>query len=189
MHSCYVVSLLPFVNACNKESDFSCNLIWFNGINMSASETTGRLFFLGRSPGRLVFFIVATWMIVEWLIFSALSRQIGTFGTLAFYIFKGGLGLVLLALVVRRVGFTLARSIRTRGKDGTPSFAAGELFAGILGAILIALPGILPMLAGLALFAPSVRAALQRRFLGGAKAQGPQDPKDVVLDRSEWRGE
>jgi UPF0716 family protein affecting phage T7 exclusion len=142
--------------------------------------------FFGFSlPVGLVLLVAIGWIALEYILFSALSGLIGGFAAVLFHVAKGGVGLVLLALVVRRVGLRLSAGAL---KPGRIAASAGELAAGVLGAMLIAVPGILPMLAGLALFAPSVRAKIARRFTASAlEDERPARPGEVELDRSEWR--
>jgi UPF0716 family protein affecting phage T7 exclusion len=139
-------------------------------------------FGLGRGPTALLFFLA--WLIFEWLIFSAIAVRLGFFLTIFLYVAKGGLGLVLLAFAFRRIGLSRGRIASARNLTGV----AGELAAMALGAILIAIPGILPTLAGLALFSPSVRKRLGRWFLqreaGGGRARNPDE---IDLDAGDYR--
>jgi UPF0716 family protein affecting phage T7 exclusion len=60
--------------------------------------------------------------------------------------------------------------------------AASDAMLAALGAFLLVIPGFAAGLAGLALFSPSVRQALARRF--GRKRQGP---KAFDLEPGDWR--
>jgi UPF0716 family protein affecting phage T7 exclusion len=147
------------------------------------------LFFPRLRPFTLLLF-AASWIIFEWLLFSAMARQIGSFGAIVFYVAKGGLGLILLMIVVRRVGTGLSKALR----DGRISQSAGELFASIIGAMLIALPGLIPSFFGLALFSPSLRKRCAAFFMRRTMADEERRPRsrqgrDVDLDRSEWSNE
>jgi UPF0716 family protein affecting phage T7 exclusion len=128
-------------------------------------------------------FLIAAWLIIEWILFSALARQIGGFGAMLFHISKGGIGLLLLGLVVRKVGLGLPVALR----EGRMAHSAGELFGAVAGATLIALPGMIPMFFGLALFSPSARRWLSRRFLSRPEAE--TDPRSIDLEASQWRRE
>jgi UPF0716 family protein affecting phage T7 exclusion len=134
-----------------------------------------------------VLLLVAAWIIVEWVIFSAIARQIGLFTSVFLYIIKGGLGLLLLAVTARRVGARLSGPVSVSAlRDG-----AGDLFAALAACVLIAIPGILPMLAGLALFAPSVRRRIARGFVAKGLHQARQDrhadPDSIDLEPGEWQ--
>jgi UPF0716 family protein affecting phage T7 exclusion len=153
---------------------------------MSSAEPPRMLIMPRIRPLTLLLF-AASWLIFEWFLFSALSRQIGTFGAVLFHVAKGGFGLFLLALVVRRVGLGLPRALR----NGSIAASAGELFASFAGATLIALPGLIPTFFGLALFSPSIRRKLGSLFVNRsmadtAKASGPQE---IDLEQSQWESD
>ncbi len=153
---------------------------------MPSAEPPRMLVFPRLRPMTLLLF-AASWLIFEWFLFSALSRQIGTFGAVVFHVAKGGFGLLLLAIVVRRVGMSLPRALRS----GRIADSAGELLASMAGATLISLPGLIPTFIGLALFAPSVRRTLGSYFTRNAKTGGTSGrrPGEIDLDRSEWSSE
>jgi UPF0716 family protein affecting phage T7 exclusion len=94
--------------------------------------------------------------------------------------------LLLLAITARRVGSRLSGPVSLSAvRQG-----AGDLFAALAACVLIAIPGVLPMLAGLALFAPSVRRRLARGFvaseLNAGRRSRRDDPGSIDLDPGEW---
>jgi UPF0716 family protein affecting phage T7 exclusion len=136
------------------------------------------------SPGAILLFALAAlfgWVLLEYVLFAALARHIGTPGALLFHVLKGGLGLLLLAVALRRFG----RGFKAAMRQGGVTVATGNVAAAVVGAILIALPGLVPSLFGLALFAPSLRALILARLFG----RGPARPREIVLDRGDWREE
>jgi UPF0716 family protein affecting phage T7 exclusion len=155
---------------------------------MTAADET-RILILPRIRPVTLLLFAASWIIFEWLLFGMIARQIGTFAAVAFYIVKGGLGLLLLGLAVRRVGTGLSRAMRR----GRVADSAGELFGAVAGAILITLPGLIPTLIGLALFAPSVRRWAGRFFIrrqeAGTASRRKSAPGEVELDPEEWRSD
>ncbi len=81
---------------------------------------------------------------------------------------------------MRRVGSGLPRAMRS----GRVAQSAGEFFAAMAGAVLIALPGLIPTLAGLALFAPSLRRRIAGMFIA---TRAKEDTRDIDLDPTQWR--
>jgi UPF0716 family protein affecting phage T7 exclusion len=121
---------------------------------------------------------LAGWLLLEFVLMQLIAARIGWGATLAFLSVKGGAGLLL-------VGVLTARGLR-RLSRGELTRAGGSVGFGIASAVLITLPGIFPTLLGIALFAPSFRAALLKRFTPTpeGKAQGP---REIDLEDSEWR--
>ena len=123
---------------------------------------------LGTNPKRLALIAIALWIALELLVLKAMIGRIGIGLTLTLLILKGGLGLVALALLT-------ARSARKLGQEAFGSFGFR-----IASGVLIALPGFVASLAGLALFSPSLRG-----FIGKLIAKNKGTPRsDGVLDLS-----
>ncbi len=127
---------------------------------ISSTGHAGRIF-SPRSIVILGFGLASLWLVVEWMILKLLAHQFGWFLTLGFSITKGGLGLVLLAFVLRRAwqNFATRRASRQEGAILTREMLVEPGFA-VLGAILIAMPGFVASLFGLSLFSSSIRARL-----------------------------
>lgn len=117
---------------------------------------------------------------VECFLFWLVAREIGILPVMAFVTLKGLAGFALFAGQLRSVftGFALNPVRRGLGGLGSAGFGA-------LGAFLILLPGFLSTLAGLALFAPSVRALLLR-WARREKGRSARD-EVITLDANEWR--
>jgi UPF0716 family protein affecting phage T7 exclusion len=153
---------------------------------MNGSEQPRMMIFPRLRPLTLLLFFVS-WIIFEWFLFKALSNQFGFFASMVFYVAKGGLGLLLLGLTMRRIGTGLPQALR-QGKAGE---AASTLLFSVLGAVLIALPGLIPALFGIAVFSPSVRkkiTSLMFRQTGKGTRQ-QEESTDIELDQSQWRSD
>ena len=126
---------------------------------------------------RPLLILVAGWMLLEFVLLELLAARLGWGLVLALVSLKGGLGLIALVLI------TLLARRAARGRQGLDRIAA--LGFPMASGILIALPGLIPMLLGIALFSPSLRKAViagwQRRS-GGAK-----DPRFFELPATEWK--
>jgi UPF0716 family protein affecting phage T7 exclusion len=153
---------------------------------MKASEQSGMVIFPRIRPLTLLLFAVS-WVIFEWFLFRALSNQIGTFASIVFYVAKGGLGLLLLGLAVRRIGTGLPQALR-QGRVGE---TASTLLLSVIGAVLIALPGLIPALFGIALFSPSMRRKISSWLLkrSGVDEKSRKRSEDIELDQSQWRSD
>ena len=117
---------------------------------------------------------------LEFALLQLVATRIGWGATMAFLSVKGGIGLLI-------IGFMIARGMRHLRQAGTLRMAiTGQkgIFAVISG-ILITLPGLLPPLAGIALFSPSAQKAVLSWFL--RDKANPKAPRDFDLDDSEWR--
>lgn len=101
---------------------------------------------------------LSLWFVLEWFLFGLISHTIGVFPTVLLSIFKGGFGIVLLSIVLRRFLMSMRSGLFNlqngfKGSLMEPSLA-------VIGSILICLPGFLTSIIGLALFAPSFRAMI-----------------------------
>ncbi len=131
----------------------------------------------GRPIATFLIGVTALWLVAEWLLFGLISRHIGWFLTILLSILKGGLGLFLLGFVLRRMQL----NFRDILQSGEGRLRLAEPLLAIFGAILICLPGFVASLAGLALFSPSIRAWLLRRF-------GRQNSSDFIdLSSDDYR--
>lgn len=138
-----------------------------------------RLVFSARGWGRRGLIWLALWLALEILLMKLVAARIGWGGTIALMAVKGGLGLALIGWL----GARSLRKFRDLGSLRVESAGLSGLFT-LLSAILLALPGLVPMLLAIVLFAPSVRLALVRRF---ASAAAPADPREIDLSEGEWR--
>ena len=130
----------------------------------------------GRPIATFLLGFAALWFALEWVLFGLISSHIGWFLTIALSIAKGGIGLLLLGVVLRR----MQMGFRDVLGSGAP-FSVAEPLLAILGAILICLPGFVATLIGLALFAPSVRRFVIARF------QTRQNPDFIDLGVQDYR--
>lgn len=120
--------------------------------------------------------LLAGWLLLEAALLQLVAARIGWGLTLAILSVKGGIGLVLIAVLAWR-GF---HAIRARTGPGERSLRAGF---GVASGILITLPGVLPPLVGIALFSPSLQNAILARFRAPRPA-GP--PRQIDLAADEW---
>jgi UPF0716 protein FxsA len=130
-----------------------------------------------RIPGLLVF---ALWVGAEILVFNLVAAAVG--GGMAFFllVMKSVLGLV---FVKRAIVRTLLDLMRRRGAVVLEGAAMTDAWMKALGGALLAAPGFVTGLAGLALLTPSVRHWLARRSRGGRLA----NPREIELGSQEWR--
>ncbi|MCA0424964.1 MAG: FxsA family protein [Proteobacteria bacterium] len=117
---------------------------------------------------------------VECFLFWLIAREVGILPMMAFVTLKGLVGFALFAGQLRAVFTGVALNPVRRGLSGL-----GSAGFGALGAFLILLPGVLTTLAGLALFAPSVRSLLLR-WVRREKHRSARD-EVITLDADEWR--
>lgn len=129
---------------------------------------------------RLALFAGLGWIAVEALLFWLMAGAIGFFPTLLLLTVKGVGGFMLLAANLRGI---LGKVALGGLRNGLAAVSDAGFAA--LGAFLIFLPGFMTTLAGLALFAPSVRMGLVR-WLSREKKRGGGDGI-LSLDPQEWR--
>ncbi len=115
-------------------------------------------------------------MLLEYVLLEMLAARIGWGLVLVLLSLKGGLGLVVLAVMT----VSASRAIRASKDVGRLAAIGFPLASGIL----IALPGLIPMLVGIALFSPSLRQSVTswRR----KRAARESDPRMLELQSSEW---
>lgn len=119
------------------------------------------------------------WLALEAVLLHLVAERIGWGSTIAILTVKGGLGLLILGwLTLRGLG-----RLRGRLEPGDMLRRGISAGFGIASAILIALPGLVPAAAGIALFSPSLRGWVIRRF--SVKDAG--NPREIVLEDGEWR--
>ncbi len=131
-------------------------------------------FFSKRPLIILCFGVLSLWFVLEWVLFGLISHMIGVFPTVLVSIFKGGFGIILLSIVLRRFLGSMRSGLFNlqngfRGSLMEPSLA-------VLGSILICLPGFLASIVGLALFAPSFRAMI----MGWSRKKAASDTIDLA---------
>jgi UPF0716 family protein affecting phage T7 exclusion len=128
-----------------------------------------------RLPIGLLLFLV--WVAAEVVVFQMLASRIGGAATTFLFIVKPVLGIMLvgnrLKAAFRKSGGAFA--MRLEGRDAIQTALA------LVAAVLLAIPGFVAGLIGLALLSPQVRGWIAARFAGPA----PQS-RDIELDRSEW---
>lgn len=117
----------------------------------------------------------AGWLVLEYALGHLIAERIGWGLTVLLLSIKGGIGILL-------VGAVALGGLKRLGKDA-PGKRSIDLAFRLASAILITLPGIVPTLLGIALFAPSLRSALLARFR--AKAEVPS--RDLELAPQDWR--
>lgn len=129
---------------------------------------------------RLALYAGLAWIVAEAVLFWLVAGQIGFFPTLLLLTVKGIGGFMLLASQLRSIfGKIAVRDL----KNGLAAISDAGFLA--LGAFLIFLPGFIPTLAGLALFAPSVRMRVVS-WMNREKTRRPADGI-ITLDPDEWR--
>jgi UPF0716 family protein affecting phage T7 exclusion len=135
--------------------------------------------FLALPTGRLkraAFLLIAGWLVLEYALMQLVAARIGWGATLAFLSVKGGVGLLL-------VGMLTAQGLRRLGRKSVTG-AGSSLGFGVVSGVLITLPGLAPTLVGIALFAPSVRSFVLRRF---KPAQAQPAPRNIDLEEHQYR--
>lgn len=120
------------------------------------------------------------WIAAECFLFWLAAGAVGVLPVLAFVTLKGIGGFMLFASSLRGIFSSLANNPIRNGLSGL-----GTAGLTALGAFLIFLPGFGATLAGLALFAPSVRGALLS-WVNREKRRSGRDTI-VTLDTKEWR--
>lgn len=122
--------------------------------------------------------LLSGWALLEFALLHLIAARIGWGATLIGLSLKGGLGLVFLGYCTFR---GLRRVVKAETGAMRPEISAGF---GVASAVLVALPGILPALLGLALLSPSLQMGVLR-FL---RRDAPSDhPREIELPKSEWR--
>ena len=139
----------------------------------------------GRPIATFLFGVCALWFVVEWLLFGLIAQHLGWFLTIALSIVKGGLGLVLLGYVLRKMQLNFRRML----DGGGIRLRLAEPLLAVLGAVMICLPGFVGTLIGLSLFAPSVRLRIIGRVMGGGATFGKsrQPPGTIELAADDYR--
>lgn len=125
---------------------------------------------------RPLLILVAGWILLEFVLLELLAARLGWGVVLALVSVKGGLGLIALVLI------TIFAGRAARGRQGLDRLIA--LGFPLVSGILIALPGLIPMLIGIALFSPSLRQAVVAWWL--RRSRGAEDPRFLELSASEW---
>lgn len=135
-------------------------------------------FFIIRGRGLMA--IVLPWLVLEAIL-------------LALVIHRFGWGLTILALIVKGIGglallgYLAARGMRRMTRGGPREMGAASVVGAgfrFASALMIAAPGFIPALVGLALFSPSVRTRILR--LIGNRGARQADPRIIDLEDSAW---
>lgn len=128
--------------------------------------------------------LFAGWVMLEIVLLQLVAARVGWGSLLAFLSIKGGIGLFLIgALMVRGLATIRADAGQHLGLE-----MVARAGFGVASAILIVIPGLLPPLIGVALFAPSLQAAILRRF-GALAEPAPKSAseKNFDLATTDWR--
>lgn len=112
---------------------------------------------------------------LEYALGHLIADRIGWGLTVLLLSIKGGIGILL-------VGAVALGGLKRLGK-GTPGRQGIDLGFSLASAILITLPGIVPTLVGISLFAPSVRNAVLARF----RPKTEEPSRDLELAPQDWR--
>lgn len=134
----------------------------------------------GKRLARLALLALLLWIALELLLMKLIANRFGWGTTVLLHMLKGGFGLLLVGWLTLR-GLTKLRNALASGVMSEKGLAFGFPVAS---AVLIAIPGLIPALFGLALFSPSLRGLVLRRFTGERRAGGPQE---IDLDADEWQ--
>jgi UPF0716 family protein affecting phage T7 exclusion len=119
------------------------------------------------------------WLVLEIALLRLMADRFGWALALLSMTLKGGLGLALLFALTLRGLSRLRGYIEGRS---TLDAALGTAF-GVASAVLIALPGFVPTLVGLALFLPAVRTRCVAYY---ATASDTADPGTLDLGACDW---
>jgi UPF0716 family protein affecting phage T7 exclusion len=133
----------------------------------------------GKRAVRLMLLALLLWVALELLLMKLIANRFGWGTTVLLHMLKGGFGLLLVGWLTLR-GLTKLRDALSSGVLSEKGLSFGFPVAS---AVLIAIPGLIPSLFGLALFSPSLRAFILKRFTGGARTAGPQE---IDLSVDEW---
>ena len=136
----------------------------------------------GKRFMRLALLALLLWIALELLLMTLIANRFGWGTTVLLHLLKGGFGLLLVGWLTLR-GLTRLRDALSTGVLSEKGLSFGFPVAR---AVLIAIPGLIPALVGLALFSPSLRALVLRRFSGQARTTGPQE---IDLSTDEWKEE
>jgi UPF0716 family protein affecting phage T7 exclusion len=135
----------------------------------------------GRRLIRLGVILLGLWIVLELLLMKLIANRLGWGTTILIHVLKGGVGLLALGWLIirgmRGVRAVLDGSVRRLNSVGAFGFP-------IASAVLVAMPGLVPAMFGIALFSPSLRRVVSERFTGQTHAESPGE---IDLDPSEWR--
>ncbi len=119
-------------------------------------------------------------VIAEFAVFSAVATRIGTFRAASVVAVVCVIGV----LVMRWAGFSAAHEIRRAATRGDAPAALGAKGALFLAGGLLAVPGFVSDVVGLALLVPPVRRGLFARFTRGVTVVGPGVIDTTVIAES-----
>ncbi len=123
--------------------------------------------------------LLGGWLVLEIALIQLVAARIGWGATLAFLSIKGGIGLFLIGFLTIR-GFSQLKP----GAGFLTGRGSFQAFFGVASGILITLPGLIPPLLGVALFAPSLQNAILKRLFGAIETSSP---REIDLDAGEWQ--
>ena len=148
------------------------------------NRVKNRLFLFGKPLGlgwsRRLRLAILGWIILELALAKLIAVRFGWGPVVVLHALKGGVGLLLCGLVVMHGFRRLGRWLQAPERSDGPQ----RLGFHVASAVLMAIPGLVPMLVGIALFSPSMRAWLSARFGPQGRDSGP---REIDLDIGEWR--
>lgn len=127
------------------------------------------------------------WLVLEWVLMSLIAARIGWGMLVILLSLKGGLGLIATGMLAQRGLATLIRGLRTGQAPAQKTGQIAQSAFQVASAILVALPGIVPLFVAMALFSPSIRQGLLQRFFARNSAgQETGSVREFSLEAGEW---
>lgn len=119
--------------------------------------------------------VLLGWPLLEIALFVVIGGQIGLWATLLWVLFSGVLGVLVLRWVAKRQALAL-RDLR----DPARMAAAGAM--GMLGGVLLILPGFFTDALGLLMLLPPVQALVAKAISARMPVMRTRPAEDVVID-------
>lgn len=121
------------------------------------------------------FVVLLGWPLLEIALFVVIGGQIGLWATLAWVLGTGVLGVVVLRWVASRQAMAL-RDLRN------PARMAATGAMGLVGGVLLILPGFFTDALGLLMLLPPVQALAAKALAARVAVMRPRQREDVVID-------
>ena len=122
--------------------------------------------------------LVLGWVALEAAFAKLVANSFGWGFTVALHSIKGGIGLILLGVIGGSALMRLAR-----GSHKLSIHGISQTGFGLLSAVLIALPGLIPALIGLALYSPSMRV----KCLAWFRPLRKSPPRQIELAPADYK--